>query len=146
MFTHSPFSDNACEIYLKCTFESNEKTCTFVLLWIGFVSFPFMPADPPERSHAGRFKAVDSGNRLTNLYSMQTVRSATLPSFLQKRLECASSGGSGPQHMTFMMSECKWHSGEDCLNTNHHRTRTFSARYMDQAPVFETLFCLVLGF
>lgn len=56
----------------------------FVLFVCEFVLFPFMPADLSERSHAGRFKAVDSGNKSTNLYSRQTVQPTALPSFLQK--------------------------------------------------------------
>lgn len=39
-----------------------------------------------ERSHAGRFKSVDSGDRPTDLYSEQTVQSTARPPFLQKAL------------------------------------------------------------
>lgn len=67
----------------------------FVCLGFCFVSFPFMPADASERSHAGRFKAVDSGSRPTNPYSMQTVQSTALPSFLQKGLSVRHLEGLG---------------------------------------------------
>lgn len=57
----------------------------FVLFVCEFVLFHFFSCQISLKGHTlGRFKAVDSGNRPTNLYSMQTVQSTALPSFLQK--------------------------------------------------------------
>lgn len=83
IYFQSNFLSSACIVFFQMC-VSRKKSAFFCSQ---FVLFNFLkhPADPFERSHARCFKTVDSGNSPTNLYSIQTVQSTVLPSFLQKK-------------------------------------------------------------